>query len=340
MDADGCPDSVITLFDFTKRNLDQYWKDEAKNLSLPYAPPAAVTTYTQVIETPCGRAEPGNAFFCRLNRGLYFDLDFLKREFGRGDYSPVVIIAHEWGHLIQHTLNWEDPLGIRQELQADCYAGAYTRYADQSGMLEEGDSEEALTGLFRSGRTDVPWLARESHGSGGNRADAFSWGLNHGAVACTESVFMRKAGGVVPIFQSERYPDGSLTENVPLSVGDFTLVDVTRASEFLSPAMTDAIRGKYRAADGAVIEHWLAAHSTDEAAITQFDRWSQSYRDRGFVRVAEDQFTTREGEVTGRWIRFSKPNRREIVVWRNYQVVLVAEGPVNRTFDFARRHPL
>lgn len=292
------------------------------------------------MDTPCGKAERGNAFFCGLNRGLYFDIDFLSAEFDRGDFAPVVIIAHEWGHLIQHGLNWQDRLGIRQELQADCFAGAYAQHVDQAGLLEQDDSEEALTGLFRSGRTDVPWLARESHGSGGNRADAFSWGFHNGAVACTESVFMRKAGGVVPIFESARYPDGSLTENVPLGVSEFTLVDVTRASEFLNPAMTDAIRGKYRAPDGAILEHWLAAHATDQAAIEQFERWARSYIEKGFTLTAEDKFTTREGEVTGRWMRFSKPNRREIVLWRNYQVVLVAEGPLDRTFEFAKRHPL
>jgi hypothetical protein len=340
MDNDGCPDSVSTLFEFAKGSVGQFWATEARAMNVTYSPPSGVTSYTTEITTPCGKALLGNAFFCRLDRGLYFDLGFLGEEFARGDFAPVVIIAHEWGHLMQHAMNWQDPLGIRHELQADCYAGAYAQHADKTGVLEPGDSEEALNGLFRSGRTDVPWLARESHGSGGNRADAYSWGFRNGAMACTESVFMRKAGGVVPMFESARYPEGSLTDNVPLSVGDFTLVDVTRASEFMSSAMTDAIRGKYRAADGTVVEHWLAAHSTDAAAILQFDRWADSYREKGFTLVGQDEFRTSDGQVTGKWMRFSKPNRREIMLWRNFQIVLVAEGPVDRTFDFARTHPL
>jgi predicted metalloprotease len=339
-DSDGCPDSVATLFDLAKTSVDSFWSKEATSLSLKYAPPSTVTGYTTEIDTPCGKAELDNAFFCRVDRGLYFDLGFLGGEFRRGDFLPVVIVAHEWGHLMQFTANWEDPLPIRHELQADCYAGAYAQFADAQGMLEVGDTAEAINGLFRSGRTNIPWLAPGSHGSGGNRADAFAWGFENGAPACTGSVFMRKAGGVVPMFETARYPEGSLTDKVPLSVGDFTLVDVSRASEFITGGVTDMIKGKYRAKDGATLEHWIAALSTPEAAAGQFDRWAEYYRSKSYRLVAEDKFTAGDGTVTGRWMRFAKPDGREIMLWQNAQIVLVADGPAARTFEFSKQHPL
>ncbi len=33
---------------------------------------------------------------------------------------------------------------MRQELQADCYAGVWGHYAGQKGLLEPGDAEEGL----------------------------------------------------------------------------------------------------------------------------------------------------------------------------------------------------
>lgn len=340
MDEDGCPDSIATLFELARSNVDTFWKGEAPNLNLPYVPPRRVVTYTAPIDTPCGRAQPDNAFFCALDSSLYFDLGFLDRELSRGDFAPVVIVAHEWGHHIQFTMGWRDPLPIRHELQADCFAGAFALHADRQGFLDENDSEVAMTSLFRSGRTDVPWLAPGSHGSGGNRIDAFMWGFSHGAEACTESVFLRKGGGVVPMFENERYPDGRLTDKVPLSVGEFTLVDVSRATDFLREGMTDAIRGKYRARDGAILDHWIAALPSPDATIARFNAWSQSYRDKGHTVIGEADFVNPDGTVTGRWIRFSKPNGRELLLWLNYQIVLVADGPADRTFTFAKRHPL
>src|SRR5215207_9013543 len=63
-----------------------------------------------------------------------------------GDFAVAYIVAHEYGHQIQHELGVFDrglPT-VSYELQADCYAGAWARSAYDEQRLEDGDLQEAL----------------------------------------------------------------------------------------------------------------------------------------------------------------------------------------------------
>lgn len=56
---------------------------------------------------------------------------FLQQQEGYGNYAAKFVLAHEWGHAIQFNY------GIRlrspyQELQADCVAGSFAKYAETS----------------------------------------------------------------------------------------------------------------------------------------------------------------------------------------------------------------
>ena len=75
-----------------------------------------------------------------------------------GDFAWAYVIAHEVGHHVQHLRGTSDevrrlqredpeqanPLSVRLELQADCYAGVWGHFTAQKGLLEQGDVEEAL----------------------------------------------------------------------------------------------------------------------------------------------------------------------------------------------------
>ena len=54
---------------------------------------------------------------------------FLQQQEGYGDYVTKFVLAHEWGHTIQYTrgINKRPPM---QELQADCTAGTFAKYAE------------------------------------------------------------------------------------------------------------------------------------------------------------------------------------------------------------------
>jgi len=86
----------------------------------------------------------------------------MKQRFGGGgDFAYAYVIAHEVGHHIQHVtgsadavvqarragrnVDGDNGLLVRQELQADCYAGVWANRSEQRHQwLEAGDIEEAL----------------------------------------------------------------------------------------------------------------------------------------------------------------------------------------------------
>jgi hypothetical protein len=83
-------------------------------------------------------------------------------------------------------------LSVRQELQADCYAGVWGHYAARRGLLEPGDAEEGLQAAAAIGddrlqRQTQGRVVPESftHGSSEERVRWLRRGLDSGKVeAC------------------------------------------------------------------------------------------------------------------------------------------------------------
>jgi predicted metalloprotease len=187
-DTDGCPDSMDDLIGFAASDLNQFWADMFADSGLHYEPPTELVAYNEPIRTACGVAVPNNAFYCRLSHGIYYHEDFLIEQLNTdGDFAPVVIIAHEWGHLVQANLGLltGDRFTIEKELEADCLAGVWAAHAGEMGYLEEGDLEEGAIALFRAGDDlDTPWFDPNAHGQPEQRVQAFIIGLEQGVEAC------------------------------------------------------------------------------------------------------------------------------------------------------------
>jgi predicted metalloprotease len=102
-------------------------------------------------------------FYCPGDRKVYIDLSFfrdLDERFGApGDFAQAYVVAHEVGHHIQTLTGLSEKvnaarqrgdevaanqLSVRQELQADCYAGVWGNHAASRGLLETGDVDEGL----------------------------------------------------------------------------------------------------------------------------------------------------------------------------------------------------
>jgi predicted metalloprotease len=150
-------------------------------------------------------------FYCPADRKVYLDLSFfqdLADRFGApGDFAQAYVIAHEVGHHVQTLTGVSEQvsaarqrasevqsnqLSVRQELQADCYAGIWGAYAAQENLLERGDMEEGLRAAAAIGddrlqRQSQGRVVPESftHGSSEQRVEWFRRGLENGRVdAC------------------------------------------------------------------------------------------------------------------------------------------------------------
>jgi predicted metalloprotease len=102
-----------------------------------------------------------------------------------GDFAPIVVLAHEWGHHIQTVCGIAPGSDNTFELQADCLAGAYTHDAGQRGVLDPGDITEAVVLAAAAGDPlGLPQDTPGAHGSNDDRITAFMRGYLGGVPAC------------------------------------------------------------------------------------------------------------------------------------------------------------
>ena len=192
---------------------EQVWGEVFQANGATYAPPQ-LRGFEGAIGTECGQGVTAmGPFYCPLDRTVYLDLSFfreLSQRFGAGgDFANAYVIGHEVGHHVQTVTGTSDnvrrqqarvsktranQLSVRQELQADCYAGVWANRANQQNiarngrpLLEPGDVEEGLaaanaigddTLARRSGGQIVPDAF--THGSSEQRVRWFRRGLEAG----------------------------------------------------------------------------------------------------------------------------------------------------------------
>jgi hypothetical protein len=140
------------------------WHPIFTRLGREYREPTLVL-FTGSVSSACGNASAAvGPFYCPGDQQLYIDLSFfhdLKVRHGApGDFAQAYVIAHEVGHHVQTLLGISgqvraagqgkskaqvNALSVRQELQADCFAGMWGHAANsERQLLDPGDLEEAL----------------------------------------------------------------------------------------------------------------------------------------------------------------------------------------------------
>ena len=142
---------------------EETWRQIFTERGTSYAPPVLVL-FTDATQSACGVGQAAmGPFYCPADRKVYLDLSFfrdLEQRFGApGDFAQAYVIAHEVGHHVQTLLGVSqrmasmrartsaaeaNALSVRQELQADCYAGVWGHYAARRDLLDPGDAEEGL----------------------------------------------------------------------------------------------------------------------------------------------------------------------------------------------------
>jgi hypothetical protein len=186
------------------------WAGLFRRMNREYRDPKLVL-FTGSVESACGIAGAAvGPFYCPSDGKLYLDLDFfteLRSRFGApGDFAQAYVIAHEVGHHVQALLGISgrvasarqradrataNALSVRQELQADCFAGMWAHHANRTRrILEEGDLDEALGAAAAIGDDRLQQQSRGrvapetfTHGTAAQRARWFRRGFDSGAVS-------------------------------------------------------------------------------------------------------------------------------------------------------------
>ena len=126
----------------------------------------------------------GNAFYCGGEDDDYiaYDAAYLMPRLNEsfGALTPAVVLAHEFGHAVQHRAEVDAP-SVVIELQADCFAGAWVAYAQTSASDPVTVEETALDSSIRAIPLlrDQPGTAAtnpKAHGLGFDRVNAFQTG--------------------------------------------------------------------------------------------------------------------------------------------------------------------
>jgi predicted metalloprotease len=191
---------------------EETWGQIFSQAGRTYEQPKLVL-FSGAVESACGFAEAAvGPFYCPGDHKVYIDLSFyqeLQNRFGApGDFAQAYVVAHEIGHHVQTLLGISErnmaarqrageaeanALSVRQELQADCFAGIWAHNADRSRqLLEQGDIEEGLNAAAAIGDDRLQkqargYVAPESftHGSSEQRVRWFKRGFETGSVqAC------------------------------------------------------------------------------------------------------------------------------------------------------------
>ena len=200
------------------KDTEDTWTEIFRQNGETYQPPRLVL-FEQATQSACGVGQSAmGPFYCPADRKVYLDLSFfhdLATRFGApGDFAGAYVVAHEVGHHIQTLTGVSDQvmsqrqrisereanqLSVRQELQADCYAGVWGHYAQRRGLLEPGDAEEGLRAAAAIGddrlqRQSQGRVVPESftHGSSEQRVEWLRRGMNSGDVAACDTF----AGGL------------------------------------------------------------------------------------------------------------------------------------------------
>ena len=187
---------------------EDVWTDVFRPSSRQYRKPTLVL-FSRQVSSACGHAGAAvGPFYCPGDEKLYLDLSFfdeLRTRFrAPGDFAAAYVIAHEVGHHIQRLLGTMDKvdaargrlseeeanqISVRLELQADFFAGVWAHYAQQKGLLEQGDIEEALgaasaVGDDRLQRETQGYVVPDSftHGTSDQRSRWFRKGLETGDI--------------------------------------------------------------------------------------------------------------------------------------------------------------
>ena len=183
-------------------SLEVFWQD-----NLDGAVPTQIVLFTGSVNTGCGGATSAvGPFYCPPDQTIYLDTAFydqLQSQFGSsgGPLAQLYVVGHEWGHHIQSITGLMDGLdlqttgpasdGVRLELQADCFAGAWIADAPFHEPPTDAQIADALSAAAAVGDDNIQEQTQGqvqpetwTHGASEQRQKWFTTGYQGGVQAC------------------------------------------------------------------------------------------------------------------------------------------------------------
>jgi len=172
-----------TAADAIAADVDAWWNGQLAARVLPYSSPRLELV-----------SEPGTEFcdfidlfyapagYCSTSQTITVSTGFVSPD---NVAALLPLISHEWGHHIQNLIDTGASTPMEQELQADCFAGAFIAFAADSDWISPVVAAMALQLTQSAG--DVWWEGTSDeaiHGTKADRAIAFMTGQNGGLEAC------------------------------------------------------------------------------------------------------------------------------------------------------------
>ncbi len=189
---------------------EDVWHAQFRQMGSRYQEPKLVL-FSGAVRSACGAAQSAmGPFYCPADQKVYIDLSFYRdlreRHNAPGDFAQAYVIAHEIGHHIQTLTGISkkvheqkarvskaqaNQLSVRQELQADCFAGIWANQAQRTKeILDTGDIEEALNAATSIGddrlqKQSQGYVVPESftHGTSKQRVRWFKVGFKSGDIS-------------------------------------------------------------------------------------------------------------------------------------------------------------
>ena len=187
---------------------EQTWGAIFAAKGLTYVDPK-LDLFSGSVNTACGGATAAvGPFYCPSDQMVYLDVAFFQQLqdqlHSSGDFARAYVIAHEVGHHVQkltgvfadverrrdagEPMDGATGLSVRQELQADCYAGVWANHSQQAlKWLQPGDIESALNAASHIGDDTLQQQSQGqvrpdtfTHGTSAQRVKWFKTGFNSG----------------------------------------------------------------------------------------------------------------------------------------------------------------
>jgi predicted metalloprotease len=195
---------VSFVIDDVQHTWDKLLPDQAK---VPYHH-AKLVLFRDYTQSGCGAAQSATGpFYCPADEKVYIDLGFYDELRSRfrvsGEFAQAYVLAHEIGHHVQKLLGIEgkvrrlqqrdpeerNPLSVRMELQADCFAGVWAHTTEQRDIIDQSDVESGLRAAAAVGDDRLQKMATGhvspesfTHGTSAQRMSWFRRGLDSGRI--------------------------------------------------------------------------------------------------------------------------------------------------------------